>query len=400
MAEPILITGAGILSAIGLNKEETLNSLLSAVTGIGPLKYLKTSHKEFPSGEVKLSNSEMEQLLDIESGTPTTRTSLMGMLALKEALEEAKLKKEELKKCCFISGTTVGGMDKSEQYYLNFLADNSKNDFIETHDCGACTEMIADHFGSFAFVSSISTACSSAANAIITGAELIRNGLTDIAVVGGSECLTKFHLNGFNALMRLDKEQCRPCDETRAGLNLGEGAAYIVLESETSVRARKARPLAVLSGYGNACDAFHQTASSPDGEGAYLAMKQAIETAGLLPEAIQYINAHGTGTPNNDISESQAMIRLFGKKMPFVSSTKSFTGHTTSASGSIELVISLLAMNNRFIPANLNWKKRMQEGIEPVAKLIKNINIEHLLCNSFGFGGNDSSILISKLAEQ
>src|SRR5574344_547687 len=365
MAEPILITGAGIISGIGLNKEETLDSLLNARSGIGPLKYLKTSHKEFPAGEVKLSNGEMEQLLGIESGTPTTRTSLMGMLALKEALDEAGIKSEELQKCCFISGTTVGGMDKSEQYYLNFLNDNSKNDFIATHDCGACTEMIADHFGRFAFLSSISTACSSAANAIITGAELIRNGITDIAVVGGSECLTKFHLNGFNSLMILDREQCRPFDETRAGLNLGEGAAYIVLESETSVRARKARPLAVLSGHGNACDAFHQTASSPDGEGAFLAMKQALLSSGLKPSDIGYINAHGTGTINNDESESHAIKRLFGEKIPPVSSTKSFTGHTTSASGSIEAVICLLALQHQFLPINLNWKQSMPDGILP-----------------------------------
>jgi 3-oxoacyl-(acyl-carrier-protein) synthase len=225
---------------------------------------------------------------------------------------------------------------------------------------------------------------------------MIRCGEADIVVVGGSECITKFHLNGFNSLMILDTKPCRPFDATRNGLNLGEGAAYLVLESEESAKRRGAKAQALLSGYGNACDAFHQTASSPEGEGAYLAMKKALEMAEIQPSDIDYINAHGTGTPNNDTSESQAMIRLFDGKVPPVSSTKPFTGHTTSASGSIEAVFCILALQHGFLPVNLNWSQPMENGIVPVSQPTRKA-LKHVLCNAFGFGGNDSSLLLSSV---
>ncbi|MBQ8269855.1 MAG: beta-ketoacyl-[Bacteroidaceae bacterium] len=396
MNRPIFITGAGIISPIGTNMREVSNSLKNKEAGISAIKYLKTEHTEFPVGEVKLSNREMMQRLNISDDTPTTRTSLMGIWALKEAIEDAGLSSQDLNGTGFISGTTVGGMDMSEQFYLDFLTNNSKNEYIATHDCGACTEMIADYFGGFNFVTSTSTACSSAANAIILGANIIKNGLSDIVIVGGSECITKFHLNGFNSLMILDEKPCRPFDETRAGLNLGEGAAYIVLESEDSVKRRNAKIKAVLKGYGNACDAFHQTASSPDGEGAFLSMREAIDSANLKCEEIDYINAHGTGTPNNDLSESQAVMRIFGEAVPPISSTKSYTGHTTSASGSIELALCLIALEEQFLPVNLNWENKAEGVVAPVTESRPSKPISNILCNSFGFGGNDSSLIISK----
>lgn len=395
MGEPILITGMGIVSAIGLNTAETLASLRACRTGIGPLRYLKTDHHEFPVGEVQLSTDEMADRLGIPAGQPRTRTALMGMMALDQALNQARLTADDISRAAFVSGTTVGGMDMSEQFYTDFLTNDLHNDYISQHDCGACTESIADHAGPFASVSTLSTACSSAANAIINGANDLRCGRHEIAVVGGSECITKFHLNGFNSLMILDHETCRPFDESRAGLNLGEGAAFLVIETVASARRRGVKPLAVLEGYGNACDAFHQTASSPDGEGSFLAMKEALTDAGLSPSDIDYVNAHGTGTPNNDSSESQAMMRLFGDAIPPVSSTKSFTGHTTSASGSIETVICLLALQEQFLPVNLGWQHQMPDGITPVIDPTPQRPLRHVLCNSFGFGGNDSSLVLA-----
>jgi 3-oxoacyl-(acyl-carrier-protein) synthase len=259
--------------------------------------------------------------------------------------------------------------------------------------------MIAEGLGDFASMATLSTACSSATNAIITGANMLRCGLADIVVVGGAECLSLFHLNGFNALMILDHQPCRPFDRDRAGLNLGEGAAYLVMETAASAQQRGLKPKFVLSGYANTCDAFHQTASSPEGEGAYLAMTAALKTAGLKPEDIQYINAHGTGTPNNDESESKAILRVFGEHYPPVSSTKSFTGHTTSASGSIEAVFCLLALEHQFLPKNINWKTPMEEGILPVTEEVAHPRIQHILSNAFGFGGNDSSLIFSKVNE-
>ena len=395
MTDRILITGTGVVSAIGCGKAETLDALLNNRSGVEPLVYLKTEHKEFPVGEVKMSDEEMRKHLNINDNAITTRTALMGMIALDEALKDAKITPEMLPNIGFISGTTVGGMDMSEQYYLDYVNNENHKEYIAVHDCGSCSEMTANHFGKFAFITTLSTACSSAANAIILGANMLRCGKADIVVVGGSECITKFHLNGFNSLMILDTQWCRPFDATRAGLNLGEGAAYLVMETEGSARKRGVKAQAILSGYGNACDAFHQTASSPDGEGAYRAMKEALQLADIQPDQIDYINAHGTGTPNNDLSESQAVKRLFGDNAPPMSSTKQFTGHTTSASGSIEAVFCILALQNGFVPVNLNWSQPIEDGVVPVHQPLKK-ELKHILCNAFGFGGNDSSLLISK----
>jgi 3-oxoacyl-[acyl-carrier-protein] synthase II len=396
MGKPIYITGTGIVSAIGNDKQHTLQSLLRSESGIAPIRYLNTEHNEFPVGEVKLSNSEMRAILGIDEQKPLTRTSLLGAIAIKQAIKEALLDDRQLNSAGLISGTTVGGMDTTELYYHDIISDNSKNSYINIHDCGATTELSADMVGRFAFVTTLSTACSSAANAIIAAADMIRSGEADIVIAGGAECLTKYHLNGFNTLMILDKEPCRPFDANRAGLNLGEGAAYVVLESAESVNRRSITPLAILKGYANACDAYHQTASSACGDGAYLAMKNALSDGETRVSDIDYINAHGTGTPNNDESETAAMKRLFGDNMPEVSSTKSSTGHTTSASGAIETVICVLAINNNFTPVNVNWKNRMENGIIPVQDIKPIKPIKNVLCNSFAFGGNDSSLLISK----
>jgi len=300
----------------------------------------------------------------------------------------------------FINGTTVGGMEKSEQYYLDFINPDTRNysDYIEPHQCGTCTKTIADYLLDFDFITTISTACSSALNSIILGANMLRTKQLDCVIVGGTECLTKFHLNGFNTLMILDSERCKPFDDERAGLNLGEGAAYLVIENEKSVKLRGGVPICKITGWGNSCDAFHQTASSPNGEGAVLSMRKALKMSNLRGGDIDYINAHGTGTPNNDESEGVALMELFGEDVPPISSTKSFTGHTTSAAGGVESVIAILALQHNFIPPNLHFKNKMSKlSFSPVTKLKENVVINNVLNNSFGFGGNNSSIIFSKI---
>lgn len=395
----IVVTGAGIISALGAGVDTTLHALLEGRSGIGAINHLATEHKEFPVGEVAMSNEEMAALLGAHYPENGLRTVLLGAIAAKEATANAGLSAENLRRAAFISGTTVGGMDKTEKYFKSaFDSDSKAEDSCELkyNDCGYSTELIADLTGNFRMITTTSTACSSAANAIILGANMIKSGIVDIAVVGGSEALTKFHLNGFNTLMILDKEKCRPFDRDRTGINLGEGAAYIVLESERSAEARGARPIAILSGYANTCDAFHQTASSDNGEGAYLAMRKAIDMARLSPADIGYVNAHGTGTPNNDACEIAAMERIWGYDMPRFSSTKGFTGHATSAAGAIEAVICLLALRHGFIPPNLGWKTPMAEHAIPVTEIEHCENLRHVIDNSFGFGGNDSSLIFSR----
>lgn len=393
----IFITGSGVVSAIGTGLTETLASLRESRSGIAPVRFLETADRGFLLGEVGQTDGQLKERLGLEAEAVISRTSLLGIVALQEALSEAGLGRDECAAMPLISGTTVGGMDQSEHYYRDFLSPEHLHDeYIAIHDCGASTDAIADYFGGFSFTTTLSTACSSAANAVILGANLIRAGRAERVAVGGSESLSDFHLHGFDSLMIVDREPCRPFDRTRAGLNLGEGAAFLILESEEAARRRGASPLAILSGYGNACDAFHQTASSEKGEGPFRAMQQALAMAGIPASAVSYVNAHGTGTPNNDASESEAIRRIFGPAYPPVSSTKGFTGHTTSASGSIEAVFCLLAMRHGFLPANLNWNEPDPACIVPVTELRTGVRLEHVLCNAFGFGGNDSSLLFSQ----
>lgn len=398
----IVITGMGIITSLGVGKEETYQKLKAEQKVIGPIQHIETKHNQLPSGEVQYSDEELKALIGYHSPQKITRTSLLGCVALREALQESHLDTPTTLRVAFINGNTVGGMEKSERFYYDFLNNNDRNEYIALHDCGACTDLIAREYpGNFCLTTTISTACSSAANAVILGANLIKTGQADIAIVGGTECLSKFHVNGFNTLMILDKEPCRPFDANRHGLNLGEGAAYIVMETEEIAKQRKATALCKLSGYGNACDAFHQTATSPNGEGAFLAMTQALKSSGLKPSDIDYINAHGTGTGNNDECEGIAMMRVFGDQMPPVSSTKSYTGHTTSAAGGVESVISILAMLHNFIPANLRYEEAIEgHTFKPQAHVIENVQLKHILTNSFGFGGNDSSCIFSALDAQ
>ena len=395
----IAITGEGIICAIGADKASVLDSLRRKQTGIDTMRYLPSEHHELPVGEVKMSDDEMKSLLGIDVSLEVSRTALMAMLAVRQALEDSGILIPPStfhipQRIVLISGTTVAGMDVTERHFTDLRTSDAHLSCLDYHSCGDNTRQIADHFGCFNECTTVSTACSSAANALILGAEMLKAGEADIVVAGGTEALSVFHLNGFNSLMILDKEHCRPFDETRAGLNLGEGAAYVVLESEEHARQRQAAVHAYLTGYGNACDAFHQTASSENGEGAFLAMEEALTMAGLKPTDIDYVNAHGTGTPNNDLSESVALRRVFGSQIPPVSSTKGFTGHTTSASGSIEAVICLLAMHHGFLPANLGWHQPMADGIVPTQGT-DDCQLRHVLCNSFGFGGNDSSMVFS-----
>lgn len=394
MKESVVVTGMGIVSSIGLNLEETLQSLMAGRTGIGKITILDTIHRdEFVLGEIKLTLQDLKEQLGVNPLLPWTRTALLGVWAAREAYKSAGLSVDSGKRIGIISASTVGGMDRSELYYKDFLTEALHSNHIDTHHAGNSTEMIADDLEIKDYLTTISTACSSSLNSIMLGARLLQHNLLDAVLVGGTDALSIFTLNGFNTLMILDREHCRPFDASRRGLNLGEGAGFLVLEKASD--AKNKNIMAQVSGFANANDAFHQTASSDNGEGPYLAMKRAIDKAGLHTDDIDYINVHGTGTDNNDLTEGIAMIRLFGEKLPPFSSTKAFTGHTLGAAGVIESIIAILSMNNSKIFPNINFKNAIEEtGLIPVDKLTEH-NMNHVLTNSFGFGGNDSSVVFS-----
>jgi len=401
MPQRVYITGIGMISSIGNNIDSALKSLFEEKSGIGSITLLDTSLKDkYPLAEVKMSTEELLSSVGQTGKKNLTRTALLGMIASREAVKSANIDNINKFRTGLISATTVGGMDRSENFYREFLADPKKGHLIDiiNHDCGDSTERIADFLGITGFMTTISTACSSSANAIMFGAQLIKAGFIDRVIAGGTDSVTKFTLNGFNTLMILDKNGCRPFDENRTGLTLGEGAAYVVLESEDVMKAENKRVLAELTGYGNANDAYHQTASSPEGTGAFLAMEKALNLSNLRAEDIDYVNVHGTGTQNNDLSEGVALQKIFGDKMPPFSSTKSYTGHTLGAAGAVEAVISVLSINNDILFPNLRFETPMKElNIKPFTNVMRGVEVRNILSNSFGFGGNNSTVIISKM---
>jgi len=389
----VVVTGIGIISSIGNNLNETYKSLIEGKSGIGKIEILDTIHKEeFLLGEIKFTHEQLIEIADIDPKKAWTRTALLGIIAAKQAVKDADIDTSET---ALISASTVGGMDRSELFYQDFLSQAKHKQYIDSHHAGNSTEMIAEQCGVKGLITTISTACSSSLNSIMFGSRLIKSGKTKTAIVGGTDALSKFTLNGFNTLMILDREHCRPFDKSSTGLNLGEGAAYLVLEEKESALAAGKKIYAEVSGYANANDAHHQTASSENGEGPFLAMKNAIESAGINSTEIDYINAHGTGTDNNDLTEGKALKRLFNPLPPF-SSTKAYTGHTLGAAGVIESVFAILTLTNKTAFPNINFKTPIEEtGLIPITELTKLTEVNYVLTNSFGFGGNDSSIIFS-----
>ena len=389
----IVVTGVGVVSALGFGVEKNLASIRKGESGISAVpKILKTTN-QLPVGELPMTNEELHVMLGIDPGEHLSRTALLGMLAVKEAMACVDI--DFSKRVGLVSSTSVGGMDLSEHFFEDFIEDDSKGRLrdVKMHDCAASTDVIARYCGINSYTTTLSTACSSAANAVIAGAKLLKHNIVDYVVVGGSDALSAFTLNGFKSLMILDEKHCRPFDATRAELNLGEGAGYLLMQREEDAASYYCR----LGGSSNRNDAHHQTASSEEGNGAYLAMSEALQMAKLSPEDVSYINAHGTGTGNNDASESAAFIRLFGDKMPPFSSTKAFTGHTLAAAGGIEAVFSVMAIRQNCRYPNLNFMTPIPEyGLKPVVNYEENVSVDSVLTNSFGFGGNCSSLLFTR----
>ena len=386
----------GLISAIGDSVEENRHSLQHARSGIGDIRFYKTAYAgRLPAAEVKISTDDLNKKLFGKPNDSITRTSLLALHAAAEALQDSGLSKEEIESTAtaLVGATTVGGMCLTDELYSDALAKDKGTPYLSSYDYASVTMAIQQRFGILGEISTINTACSSSANAILYGARLIRHGFAKRVIVGGAESLAKFTINGFNALNILSSKPCAPFDRDRSGLNLGEGAAFLIMEKEEDLHGKKT--YARLSGFGNKNDAYHPSSNSPEGLGPYLSMKEALDKSGLAAGEIGYINAHGTGTENNDETESRAMIRLF-ENVPSFSSTKSFTGHTLGAAGAIEAVYSILNLVHQEIYPSLSFLNPIEEtGLVPV-RHFSSKPINHVMSNSFGFGGNCSTLIFSK----
>ena len=392
----VLVTGMGIVSALGMGVEQNLLALRRGTTGIKKAKHFNSKYTALRLfGEVDYSDGSLREKLKLDEKVAYSRADLFAITAIEEAIEQAALSHTELSdpNTALISASTVGGMCHTNELYNDAaFPDASPSEYINSYSCGAHTSILANRLNIKGITSTINTACSSSANAIMLGARLIKSGRATRVIVGGVDSLAKFTVNGFNALGILSEKPCRPFDAQRDGLTLGEGAGYLVLESESCATAENI--LAEVKGYGNTNDAFHSSAISEKAIGPTAAMNKALIVAKVPPSEIDYINAHGTGTENNDRTELRAFNKIFEQTPPFTS-TKPYTGHTLGAAGAIEAIFTVLSIIHNEIYPGLNCDEPIPFQPSPVQDYKRNASLNNVLSNSFGFAGNCTTLIFS-----
>jgi len=291
-----------------------------------------------------------------------TRADRLAIGAAGEALADAGLGARDRAAAALVVGAVGGGMLEAEAWYWRHARDGTRPASLSAVRAmlpSAHAETLASRFRLGGPRHTVVTACSSGAVALAEAAELIADGVVEVAVAGGVDAITRICFMGFNALKLLDPAPCRPFDRERRGMSIGEGAGFMVLESEARARARGARVYATLAGHGMTTDAFHVTAPEPEGDGMVRAMSAALARAGAAPREVQYANAHGTGTPQNDRIEARALARVFGEGGLLVSSSKSMIGHTMAAAGSLEAIATVLALEHGLCRRPRTWPRRI-----------------------------------------
>ncbi len=393
----VFVTGMGIVSPIGFTVDENLSNLRKGKSGISQAEYFASKYASvYKFGEVKITTESLLQQVKPKNPNGLSRTCLLAFKAFEEAIADARIEgKLNNYDTAFVSASTVGGMCLTDQLYEDANLKSNSSPYLKSYGCSAHTLFIAESYGLRGYINTINTACSSSANAIMLGARLIKSKRAKRVIVGGTDSLAKYTVNGFNSLRIVAESACRPFDENRDGLNLGEGAAYLVLEAENECDTKKA--YAEVTGFGNANDAFHASTISDEATGVVNSITEAIETAALSPSDIDYINAHGTGTPNNDLVELTGFSKIFDTIPPF-NSTKAFTGHTLGAAGAIEAAYSILSIVNSELYPSLNFNQAIKEFNEsPITSYQKNVPLFHVLSNSYGFSGSCTSLIFSKI---
>ena len=366
----------GVISALGNGIAATYAALQRAAVGIRPLTL-------FPCPfETPLPVGEVRQVPAAAPGLP--RTHQLALAAAGEALAGAGQAPEMV-----IVGVTTGGMLSTE----NYLKEGHRTPrYSPYHAAGSVAETVAAHFKCSGPVMTVSTACSSGAVAIKLALEILRRGALETVMVGGADAICRLTYYGFNSLQIVDRTGARPMDRDREGMNVGEGAAMLLL---TAADQPPAGAVAEILGGGLSCDAHHPATPHPEGRGARDAMQSALAEAGLTPKDIDYINLHGTGTVENDLAEAIAVRHLFGDRLPPLSSVKGSFGHSLAAAGAIEAVIAALCIREGFLPANVGWRHLDPAiGFRPLAAP-RCQPVRTVLSNSFGFGGNNAALVLA-----
>ncbi len=381
----VFVSGLGLISAAGKNEKETLDSFRAGRRNAGSVS-LFTSEIKAPVFEVENFSEKYFPL--------RLRTLNLCLTAVEDALENAGLKNLRGKRIGVAMGTTVGSILNDFEFYREYRKKGSAPmDAVNCYLQGNLASAVHKYFGTDGPSITVVNACASSADAVGIAMSWMKAGLCDIALAGGSDEMSRIPLCGFHSLGILNESLSTPFDRDRKGLNLGEGAGVLVLENEASLKARGAKARAVIRGYGTANDAHHLTSPDPQGAGLEKAIVRGLQEAGLQPSEITFINAHGTGTADNDFVEALVLHKLFGPQVKFLS-TKGYTGHTLGAAGGLEAGFSILALENGWVPASPGFQNRDEQiSISPVTSLTP-VTGRFALSTSLGFGGCNAALVI------
>ncbi len=401
----VVITGLGTVNAVAADTLQFSYALRNGVCGIDAVTVFDTTDfRTRTGGEVK--NFVPREVIPSDfSIKRMSRSDLMAFVAALEALKDAELFPfpDRLRMDTgVVVGGGAGGMLEAETVYRRYLADANRGVYYSNFSAFNCASS-ADHITSKLKLmgpkTTFMTACSSGATAIGYAGDLVRDGAADIIIAGGTEPLCRITYTAFNALQAVDGEYCKPFDKNRRGLSLGEGAGMLILEELGHALNRGVRIYGELLGYGVSADSYHMTAPEPQGAGAVRCMRAALSDSGVSIDQVDYINAHGTATPANDVMETRAIKAVFGKRayrIP-VSSTKSMTGHTLGAAGAIEAVAGILGIYQGFIPPTIHLIEPDPEcDLDYVSEGSRDADLNIVLSNSFAFGGNNTVLALGK----
>jgi 3-oxoacyl-[acyl-carrier-protein] synthase II len=394
----VLVTGLGVVSAYGAGRDAFWNGLSAGRCTIGPIGLFDTTGfrarigAEVPAGTVLPRVSRRR-----------ARADRFAAAAADEAVRDSGLSRGELRPAAVVVGGIGGGMLEAEEWFwrreLDGVDDPRLRMSLRTILPFTHADLVARRYGTTGPKETVVLACSSGGAALGLAAELIAAGEVPVALAGGVDAMTRICFMGFNALKLLDPDPCRPFARDRRGMSLGEGAGFVVLEDEAHARARGARGYAELCSYGLTTDAWHLTSPHPDGEGSVRAMADALDRAGVPSSAVGYVNAHGTGTPQNDKIEATALRKLFDPDAVLVSANKSLVGHAMAAAGALEGIATVLTLVHELVPPTANLAEPDPEvAFDCVPNVARQVSVEYALSNSFGFGGQNLSLLFRRVA--
>lgn len=396
MTRRVLVTGVGVLSPFGRGRDALWWGLTAGRSAIGPITLF----------DVEGFRARIAAEVPPDTGLPRasrrrSRADRFAIVAADEAVADAGLTRADLRSAAVVVGAIGGGMLEAESWYWRWAREGADDPrlrgALRSVLPTAHAELLARRYGTTGPKETVVLACSSGAGALALAADLIEAGMAPLALAGGVDALTRICFMGFNALKLLDVTPCRPFARDRRGMSLGEGTAFVVLEEASHAESRGARPYAELASYGLTTDAYHLTSPQPDAEGSARAMIEALDRAGVPASAVGYVNAHGTGTVQNDRAEALALRKVFGFEGVLVSANKSLVGHTMAAAGALEAIATVLTLGTGVIPPTANLTDPDPEiPFDCVPGAARRAGVEWAMSNSFGFGGQNLSLLFRR----